>query len=39
MDPDNRLLSRGPRFRMDGEMVRDCALSASGLLTPKIGGP
>jgi len=39
LDPDNRLLSRGPRFRMDGEMVRDCALSASGLLTPKIGGP
>ncbi|EEF57985.1 protein of unknown function DUF1549 [Pedosphaera parvula Ellin514] len=38
-DPDNRLLSRGPRFRMDGEMVRDYALSASGLLIPKIGGP
>jgi hypothetical protein len=39
VDPDNRLLSRGPRFRMEGEMVRDYALSASGLLTPKIGGP
>ncbi|MEO7299066.1 MAG: DUF1553 domain-containing protein [Verrucomicrobiota bacterium] len=38
-DEANRLLSRGPRFRMDGEMVRDYALSASGLLTPKIGGP
>ena len=38
-DPANRLLSRGPRFRMDAEMVRDYALSASGLLVPKIGGP
>ena len=38
-DPANRLLSRGPRFRMDGEMVRDYALSASGLLVPKVGGP
>jgi hypothetical protein len=38
-DPDNRLLSRGPRFRMDAEMVRDYALAASGLLAPKIGGP
>jgi hypothetical protein len=38
-DPDNRLLSRGPRFRMDGEMVRDYVLAASGLLTPAIGGP
>ena len=34
VDPDNRLLSRGPRFRMDGEMVRDYALAASGLLVP-----
>ena len=39
VDPENRLLSRGPRFRMDGEMVRDYALAASGLLVPKIGGP
>ncbi len=38
-DPANRLLSRGPRFRMDGEMVRDYALAASGLLVPQIGGP
>jgi len=38
-DPANRWLSRGPRFRMDGEMVRDSALSVSGLLVPKIGGP
>ncbi len=37
-DPGNRLMSRGPRFRMDGEMVRDYALAASGLLVPKIGG-
>jgi hypothetical protein len=38
-DPENRLLSRGPRFRMDAEMVRDYALAASGLLSGKIGGP
>jgi hypothetical protein len=38
-DPQNRLLSRGPRFRMDAEMVRDYALSASGLLVSKLGGP
>jgi hypothetical protein len=38
-DSQNRLLSRGPRFRMDGEMVRDYALAASGLLSAKIGGP
>jgi hypothetical protein len=38
-DPQNRFLSRGPRFRMDAEVVRDYALAASGLLSPKIGGP
>ena len=38
-DPQNRLFCRGPRFRMDGEMVRDYALAVSGLLSPKIGGP
>jgi hypothetical protein len=38
-DPLNRLLSRGPRFRMDAEGVRDLALSAGGLLVRKIGGP
>ncbi len=38
-DAGNRLFSRGPRFRMDAEMVRDYALAASGLLVRKIGGP
>jgi len=38
-DRDNRLLSRGPRFRMDAEMIRDQALAASGLLVEKLGGP
>jgi len=38
-DRDNAFLSRGPRFRMDAEMVRDYALAASGLLSPKMGGP
>jgi hypothetical protein len=37
-DPYNRLLGRGPRFRVEGEVVRDVALAASGLLNPKIGG-
>jgi Protein of unknown function (DUF1553)/Protein of unknown function (DUF1549)/Concanavalin A-like lectin/glucanases superfamily/Planctomycete cytochrome C len=38
-DPQNRSLSRGPRFRMDAEMIRDYALAASGLLVRKLGGP
>jgi uncharacterized membrane protein len=38
-DPYNTLLARGPRFRVEAEMVHDIALSASGLLSPKIGGP
>ncbi len=37
-DPGNRMLARGPRFRMDAEMVRDYTLAVSGVLSPKIGG-
>ncbi|HEX6274709.1 MAG TPA: PSD1 and planctomycete cytochrome C domain-containing protein [Polyangiaceae bacterium] len=37
-DPENRWLSRGPRFRLDGEMIRDQALLASGLLVTRVGG-
>jgi len=38
-DPHNRLLARGPRQRMEAEMLRDTALCASGLLVRKLGGP
>jgi hypothetical protein len=39
VDPNNRLLARQSRLRLDAELVRDSALSASGLLSEKLGGP
>ena len=38
-DPENKLLSRAPRVRLEAELVRDTELKAAGLLTEKIGGP
>lgn len=38
-DPANRLLARGPRFRLSGEMMRDQALTIAGLLVDQVGGP
>ena len=38
-DPDNRLLSRSARLRLDAEIIRDAGLQAAGLLTAKVGGP
>jgi hypothetical protein len=38
-DPENILVARGARFRLDAEVIRDSALKAAGVLSPKMGGP
>jgi len=38
-DPENEYLARGPRFRLSGEMLRDMILSASGMMSTRLGGP
>ena len=39
VDPENRRLSRGPRFRLPAQMIRDQALAVAGLLVERVGGP
>ncbi len=38
-DPENKLYARGPRVRLEAEIIRDAALKVAGLLAPKVGGP